>query len=252
MTESIDIFSGVVLGSMESYDTAKDKLIVFKKTDDIVEGILCNYSNMAGGFPFEFAGRIWLSSEVLYLCGEFSEDNPRHLFIQKDILTAKSGYAAKRFKKSKYRQEVRTDFADFRLQWMLFVVWQKCLGCEAFGQKLLEVSEDTMFVENTTTDTWESAMIWGCSNKPVVEAREALAKEIEFSHPNLDKKSLARLVNIETNRVQFGLWTGQNNIGKILKICQLSLIHNTVPPIDYELLNSSDIHLLGDKLKFEI
>ena len=78
------------------------------------------------------------------------------------MIDSVSGYAAKRFVKSKFRKEVREDFPTFRLQWMLFCVWQKCKGNRDFQNLLLSIPEGVTLVENTTTDKWESAEIWGC------------------------------------------------------------------------------------------
>ena len=116
-----------VLGHGEVYK-ASSLVWSFKYVDDIVEGINLRLSNMAGGFPFDFMGHHWKDSERLYLCGEFSNDTERHRNIQQRLIGAFSGYAAKRFVKNPNKQDVRTDFLSFRLQWMLFCVWQKCKG----------------------------------------------------------------------------------------------------------------------------
>ena len=107
------------LGREERLVASELPVWCFKKVIDIVEGIELRLSNMAGGYPFEFAGVNWASSEQLYLCGEFTDEA-----IQQELLSVTSGYAAKRFIKAKYKAQVREDFPTFRLQWMLFVVWQ--------------------------------------------------------------------------------------------------------------------------------
>jgi hypothetical protein len=57
------------------------------------------------------------------------------------------------------------------------------------------------------------------------------------------------LVNLETNKVNsVGEWRGQNNIGKILMICRDCLAQGTEPEIDYELLDSSNIYILGKRI----
>ena len=43
---------------------------------------------------------------------------------------------------------------------------------------------------------------------------------------------------------------GINCMGKILKMCQLALLDGTEPPIDYDLLRSKQIYLLGKLLTF--
>ena len=110
----------------------------------------------------------------------------------------------------------------------------------------LSIPDDVILVEETTTDPGGSGRIWGCSNRELVEARKTLAKSLTENYANLSKKALAHLVNVETNAIRnIGLFTGQNNIGKILMICRECLKQGTVPKIDLDLLRSKNIHLLG-------
>ncbi len=219
----------------------------FKKVTDIVEGIEMRLSNMAGGYPFEFAGVNWPSSEQLYLCGEFADEA-----IQQELLSVTSGYAAKRFIKAKYKKQVREDFPTFRLQWMLFVVWQKCVGNADFRAKLLYIPEGVTLVEETTLDTGGTATIWGCKNPQLIAYRKELTDRIKrWSGATLTKKALDLRINIETNAVRnVGTFIGQNNIGKILMICRRCLIEGIEPPIDRSLLNSANITIFGNRLTF--
>lgn len=219
----------------------------FKKVTDIVEGIEMRLSNMAGVYPFEFAGVNWASSEQLYLCGEFDDKA-----IQQELLSITSGYAAKRFIKAKYKKQVREDFPTFRLQWMLFVVWQKCLGNADFRTKLLSIPDGVILVEETTLDTGGTATVWGCKNPELIAYRKELTDRIKrWSGANLSKKALDHKINIETNKIRnIGEFIGQNNIGKILMICRRCLIEGIEPPIDRALLNSANITIFGNKLTF--
>lgn len=124
-----DLFAS--LGRAERIVASEQPVWCFKRVTDIVEGIELRLSNMAGGYPFEFAGVNWPSSEQLYLAGEFTDSK-----IQQELLSQTSGYAAKRFIKAKYKTQVRADLTTFRLQWMLLVVWQKCLGNSYFKSKV--------------------------------------------------------------------------------------------------------------------
>ena len=102
-------------------------------------GKLCN---MAGGYPFEALGCRWKASEYLYLLGYWSaSDTEQTATIQQDVLSAPSGYAAKRFKKNKHKSQARPDFLQWRHEWMLWVVWQKCLSNTAFRELLLATGE---------------------------------------------------------------------------------------------------------------
>ena len=190
----------IILGQEEVY-TANPNVWSFKRVKDIVNGINLRLSNMAGGFPFEFNGTTWMDSERLYLCGEFSDYTIKHRVIQHELLGSKSGYAAKRFVKSRYRKEVREDFPTFRLQWMLFCVWQKCKGNQDFRELLLSIPMDVILVENTTTDKWESAVIWGCKNQELHNKRMNLEKELTNRHLGLSQSEMDTLINLETNKI---------------------------------------------------
>lgn len=235
------------LGREERLVASELPVWCFKMVTDIVEGIEMRLSNMAGGYPFEFAGVNWASSEQLYLCGEFTDEA-----IQQEFLSVTSGYAAKRFIKAKYKQQVREDFPTFRLQWMLFVVWQKCLGSEAFRDKLLSIPKGVILVEETTLDNGGTATVWGCKNPQLIAYRKELTDRIKrWSGANLTKKALDLKINIETNKVRnIGEFVGQNNIGKILMICRRCLLEGTEPPIDRSLLNSANITIFGNRLTF--
>lgn len=235
------------LGREERFVAAELPVWCFKKVTDIVEGIEMRLSNMAGEYPFEFAGVNWASSEQLYLCGEFTDEA-----IQREFLSVTSGYAAKRFIKAKYKKQVREDFPTFRLQWMLFVVWQKCLGNADFRAKLLSIPEGVTLVEETTLDTGGTATVWGCKNPQLITYRKELTDRIKrWSCANLTKKALDLKINIETNAVRnIGTFVGQNNIGKILMICRRCLLEGIEPPIDRALLNSANIIIFGNRLTF--
>ena len=235
------------LGREEQLVASEQTVRCFRKVTDIVEGIEMRLSNMAGGYPFEFAGANWPTSEQLYLCGEFTD-----VAIQRELISQTSGYAAKRFIKAKYKSQVREDFPTFRLHWMLFVVWQKCLGNADFRAKLLSIPEGVVLVEETTLDTGGTATVWGCKNPELVAHRKQLIDRIKrWSGANLTKKALDLKINIETNSVlNIGTFEGQNNIGKILMICRRCLIEGIEPPIDRALLNSARIHILGKRLTF--
>ena len=116
---------------------------------DFPAGKLCN---MAGGFPFEALGYQWRGSEYLYLLGYWSASpSEQNNAIQHDLLSATSGYAAKRYKKNKHKSQARPDFLQWRHEWMLWVVWQKCLGNTAFRELLLATG-DALIVEVVERD----------------------------------------------------------------------------------------------------
>lgn len=241
--------TSLILGQTEVYHCETQRIWAWHKVSDVVEGVELRLSNMAGGFPFEAAGRTWATSEQFYLAGEFTDPA-----IQEELLSAKSGYAAKRFIKAKHKKAVREDFPDFRLQWMLWCVWQKCIGNSAFHQLLTSIPDDVILVEDTTTDNGGTAEIWGCSNPAQREAK-AVAREVytalfegRFKSKKEEEAHISKLVIEDTRHI--GEFRGQNNIGKILMICRRCLIEGTEPTIDYTLLNSARITLFGEVLTF--
>ncbi len=243
--------SSLSLGQTETYNCETQNIWSWHKVSDVVEGIELRLSNMAGGFPFEAVGHTWPTSEQLYLAGEFTDPK-----IQQELLQAKSGYAAKRFIKAKYKKAVREDFPTFRLQWMLWVVWQKCKCNEAFRKLLLSLPDDAILVEDTTTDNQGTAELWGASNPVQREAKSASREAYTMLLGSRFKSKKEAEAKIETLVIQdtrhIGKFVGQNNIGKILMICRKCLIGGVEPPIDYNLLNQSKITIFGKVLNFTI
>lgn len=247
-----EVENAIILDHEEVYNPKIQSVWPFKHVDDIVEGIKLDLCNMTSCYPFEVDGVKWRSSEELYLAGEFSNDTSEHLSIQEELRATKSPYASKRFVKGKHRKEVREDFNEFRTQWMLWCVWQKCKGNIDFRRKLLSIPDDVILVEETTTDTGGSGQIWGCSNRELVDARKAIAQSITHKHADLKKKNLTFLINVETNVIRnIGTFKGQNNIGKILMICRDCIKRDTKPEIDLNLLRSKNIFILGKQLTFQ-
>ena len=243
------------LGRVERYDATQVHCISFSKASDIVDGINVRFTNMAKGYPFQFRGFKWHDSEMLYLCGEFSENSPLHQTIQEQMRNQTSGFASKLFVKDKYKNFIRQDFADFRLHWMLFVVWMKCKGNAEFATLLSQIPQDAIIIEDTTKQHGDTREVWGCTNTELAIRRAELKKKVtrqaKTNNPKISKAALKRIVNSETCKVNgIGTFVGQNNLGKILMICRDCIIQGVEPPIDYALLESKDIHIMGKRLTF--
>ena len=113
--------------------TPVEEIITYSRPSDEY-GML---GNMAGGMPIVINGHKVYASEHLYLCGYWSLNTDLHKQIQEYCLSQKSGTYAKRCTKKKYIQDARTDFHDFKHDWMIWVVWQKALQNENFCTHLL-------------------------------------------------------------------------------------------------------------------
>ena len=243
------------LGRVEKYDATQVHCCSFAKASDIADGIKVRFSNMAGGYPFSFLGITWKDSETLYLCGEFSDASDKHLSVQKEMQRQTSGFAAKRFVKKRNKANIRQDFADFRIQWMLYVVWQKCMGNADFANLLLKLPHDAIIIEDTTKQHGDTKEVWGCTNQALsakrAEVKKETVRQAKESNPKISKAALKRIVNSETCKVNgIGTFVGQNNLGKILMICRDCLIQGVEPTIDYNLLETKNIYILGKRISF--
>ena len=254
MSQETETFE-IILGRVEHINASHFNCLSFAKASDMANGINVRLSNMAGGYPFSFGGATWRDSETLYLCGEFSDASDKHLLVQEDMQRQTSGFAAKRFIKKRNNNLIRQDFADFRIQWMLYVVWHKCMGNADFANLLLKLPHDAIIIEDTTKQHGDTKEVWGCTNQALsakrAEVKKETVRQAKASNPKISKAALKRIVNSETCKVNgIGTFVGQNNLGKILMICRDCLIQGVEPPIDYALLESKDIHIMGKRLTF--
>ena len=128
-------------------DSTALKVLTYSHPHDTCDGIELHLGNQAMGYPFTCLDHSWKAVEYLYLCGEWSWEGEDAKAIQEDVLTAKSGYAAATYKRTKYKKRLRADYETFRDQWMLWCVWQKCLGNEAYRKHLLSMPEDRVIIE---------------------------------------------------------------------------------------------------------
>lgn len=197
------------LTRQEEFYPSQMSLLSYSKPHDSCHGLELHLGNQAGGFPFTAIGHVWKGVEFLYLCGEWSCNTQEHLEVQEDVLTAKSGYAAKRYKKNKHKKKIRPDFSSFRIQWMLWCIWQKCLNSKEFQEHLLSIPDDYVIVEYVKNDT-----IWAAYSD------------------------------------EDGVIRGGNAVPKILTICRRCLREGSTPKIDTDLLNRSNIYILGEKVNF--
>ena len=245
---SSHVFEGIVLGQDECYDMAKVCCWSFRKGTDVRNGITLSLGNLCSGFPFNFCGHHFHTSESAYLCGEFSSDTAECQAVQHRLQQEENGWKAKKGIKGPNKHLVRNDWDEVRVQWMLCVVWAKCCGNAGFRKLLLSLPVDAVIIEDSTDQTGSTATVWGAKNKAVRLWRRRRKEELLKCRPYLTKTAIKAIVDREAMQKSIGVWEGQNNMGKVLKLCQLALLNGIEPPIDYELLNGSGIYLLGEKL----
>lgn len=242
----------IVLDRWDQYDCAQMEVIAFRKSDDEQDGIIKSFGNMSPGYEFDLNGHHFFGSEQAYICGLFSDGTEKHNTIQRILLEETNGYDSKKKIRQRYKKEQRQDWEEFNIEWMKYVVWNKVKGNDAFRQMLLSIPEDAYIVENSTRQTGLTAAIWGAKNKDLEEARDRVVKDRSLKAMMEGKKlgedEKQRLYN-SLNHI--GVYKGKNLMGKILKLCQLALLNRKELEIDYALLKSKNIHLLGELLTFD-
>jgi len=241
----------IVLDQIDQYDCTREEIVAFRKADDEQDGIVKSFGNMSPGFEFDLNGHHFFGSEQAYICGLFSDGSPKHTAIQKELLVETNGYASKKRIRNKNENIARPkeDWESFNIEWMKYVVWNKVKGNEAFQELLRSVPKDAMIVENSTLQTGKTAAIWGAKNQDLEDARERAVKLLTSS-PNrkVSKEEIKKTYN-SFNHI--GVYKGKNLMGKILKLCQLALVEGKELDINYDLLRSKNIYLLGKALTFE-
>ncbi len=239
-----------MLGRTEVYDAAKQDCWAFCKGTDVRNGITLSLGNLCKGYPFALNGHVFRTSEAAYLCGEFS-DCAAHQSIQRSLTEESNPFLAKKVIRNRNMELVRTDWEEIRLQWMLHVVWSKCVGNAEFRRLLLSLPDGAVIIEDSTANHGVTSSVWGAKNKELRKARTERKKELCTRHPAMKKKDLEALVSVECGKINdVGCFVGENNMGKILMMCRIALQNNITPPVDYALLREKKIYLFGELLAF--
>ena len=251
-TNAIDIAS-IDFFREETIDASSVETWSFRKAEDERDGYDIDLGNMCITYPFEVYGRSFTNSEALYICGLFSNDTTKHKDIQEKLITAKSGYDAKKVIRQKYEDSfARDDWQTFNVEYMKWCVWQKVKGNSDFRQLLMSIPRNAFIIENSTQQKGATALFWGMSNKELEDKRAIIEECAAYKNPTLSKKELNRVQMEERNKINhIGTWQGVNCMGKILKYLQLCLLDNVEPQINYDLLRSKQIYLFGNLLTFD-
>lgn len=238
----------------EFYDASDSLCFAFRRKEDLHKDIPMPFGNMNGGFGYDMNGVHFHTSESAYICGLFSNNTPEHIAIQKALVEETNGYAAKKTIRGKNAAVGRADWYDFNVDWMLYCVWQKVKGNALFRKCLMDIPIGATIIENSTFQAKranDTAAFWGCRNAEQKEFDKLLKKYASCKGWNKAKKE-DYISEQESLICNFGEFIGNNVMGKILMIVKQCLHEGTEPDIDYELLNSKDIYLLGDPVKFNL
>ena len=248
------LISGIGLIQYEDYDCTKINVWSYRKGADCRDGINLKFGNMCNGFSFSLGGVNFTNSECAYIAGAYASNTPDCIQIQKMIAAERNGQLCKR----KYRllpeftKFIRNDFYEYNVQYMLLVVWTKATLNDEFGTLLRSIPVDAHIVENTTLHKGETSTYWGAKNKELMTARKTAENEIDNSGNYRFKYQRNEAKMIAANSINdIGHFVGKNVMGKIIKLCSLSLIYNTVPPIDLDFLRRKELYFCGRPL-FEL
>lgn len=239
----------------EEYDASKYLCYAFRKKPDKRKGVWIPFGNMNSGFPYNLCGHECLTSESAYICGMFSNNEPQHIALQEKLLKETNGRRAKKDIRHANEDIARKDWYEFNVQWMLYVVWQKVKGNEEFRNLLMAVPDGATIIEDTSfqhgSKNNDTTTFWGAKNNERREFAMVMKKHLNDTEPD-DKKGTRKKMLLEelNNYTDFGVFRGCNVMGKILMICRKCQADGTEPSIDYELLRSKHIHLLGEELTF--
>jgi len=246
--------------SIDVYDATMYDCWSFKTADEEKDGIILDFGNQCSGYPFPFHGHTFQTSESAYLCGQFSENTEECKRIQYQLLYERNGYTAKKRVKNANQNLIRSDWNEFRAEWMLYVIWSKCKGNKDFADKLKSIPRNAIIIENSTTVYEGTSIYWGSKNEELEAAREKVARYTELQYlkrvrQGKIKKNQTELnteIQAARNAIHYiGIYSGGHNfMGKILKRCQVALLDGTEPSINYDLLRQKKIFLFGELLTF--
>ena len=237
------------LRNNECYDVSKHYCIAFRSKTDYWKDLWIPFGNMNGGFAYEMNGVSFPTSEQSYIFGVFSNKTEEHRKIQQEVLSAKSGYDAKRDIRKKNETKERRDWGTFNLDWMLYCVWQKVQQNAEFRELLLAIPQGVTIIEDTSFKN-KPDKFWGCLNTTKKEFGKLANKYSKSLHLKTKAATERFADKLLWDYCNVGEYVGKNVMGKILTIIKDCLHKGTEPDIDYDLLKSKHIHFFGREISF--
>lgn len=235
---------------VEAYDASSLMCCAFCRGTDVWRGIELSVGNMVSGYPFEIEGVKFHNSESAYIAAAFSLGTPEHLAIQHELVDCSNGFLAKKGIRRPNTHLMRSDWEEFNVAWMQYVVWCKCLGNSDFAHKFTSIPREAVIIENSTFQNGYASTFWGTRNEEL--RRLTLALKHELKAQGWSKAAIKR--EIDARRLgdwaEVGVFRGNNVMGKILMACREALLTGVPPEIDYDCLNAAHINLLDHQLTF--
>ena len=235
----------------EVYDASSVVCCAFCRGTDVWHGIELSVGNMVSGYPFEIEGVRFQNSESAYIAAAFSLGTAEHLALQRELVDCGNGFLAKKGIRRPNTHLMRSDWEEFNVAWMQYVVWCKCVGNSDFARKLASIPREVMIIENSTFQHGPTATFWGTRNDELRRLTLGLKRELKaqgWSKAAIKREADARRLG-EWSTV--GVYHGNNVMGKILMACREALLTGVPPLIDYDRLTNAHITLLGRPLSFD-
>lgn len=246
-------WNDIDLFKYEEYNPKEVYCWSFRKANDERDNVVNALGNMCAGFPFSINGHTFQGSEQAYIAGLFSESTKECIEIQKALIKEGNGYAAKKTIRNRNERKCgRRDWEEFNVQWMLYVVWQKCVQNKEFAKLLKKVPRNAIIIENSALQTGETADFWGCKNDEWEAAFKKIADNADIVCSGKTAAAVKERTMKDSNSITcIGTYKGVNCMGKILTICRDCLLDKTEPKIDYELLKRKQIFIMGELMQFK-
>lgn len=235
----------------EAYDASQVVCCAFCRVTDVWHGIELSIGNMVSGYPFEIEGIRFHNSESAYIAAAFSLSTAEHLALQCELVDCRNGFLAKKGIRRPNTHLMRSDWEEFNVAWMQYVVWCKCVGNNDFARKLMSIPREVVIIENSTFQNGATATFWGTRNDDLRRLTLDLKRELKAQ--GWSKAAIKR----EADAHRLGEWStvgvfrGKNVMGKILMACRDALLIGVPPVIDYDCLTNAHITLLGRPLSFD-
>jgi hypothetical protein len=243
------LVDSIVLLKEESYDCTELNVWSYRSSKDVRQNLNIKFGNMCNGFPFEITNGVSVyNSECAYIAGAYANSDNKSIDIQKAILEERNGMKCKRIFRNRKDlvSHIRDDFYEYNVQWMSFVLWVKSVKNKDFGNLLKSIPLNAHIVENTSKHKGPTATFWGAKNPELMKARAIEEGKVKNNRVFKTKTALKHSQMMVSNDINnIGNFEGANCMGKIIKLMSLSLIYGQIPPIDYDLLESKRLFLLG-------
>lgn len=254
--EEFDSLMGTInLTRSEDYDCSRLNVWSYRKGADVRDGVNIKFGNMCNGFPFQIGDVHFINSECAYIAGAYANRDEECVRIQKLISAENNGQKCKRVYRRipTFTDLMRKDFYDYNVMWMLYVLWQKASTSTEFATLLGRIPVDAHVLENSSLHHGEAATFWGAQNKELMVVRKAVESEVARNNVFRYKKDCKHAQMLAANAINdIGHFEGANVMGKIIKMCSLSVIYGQEPYIDYQLLGGKELYLCGKRLEFPV